>query len=218
MIASALAPTDAEWLRGAADELRTGDASRALFAFFAGAGRRARSLAPEAVGKAAAMLESMGGGSAVSWTPADVVRAVLLLAVIPRLAVGTAADLSRELFLRGDNAERCALMRGLGLWDAIAAAQVPVAVEACRTNVKDVFAAIACDNPYPARYFSEAQFNQMVLKALLLGLGLARVEGLGRRRNPELTRMVSAYANERRHAGRALPADIDLAIGPPETS
>jgi len=43
---------------------------------------------------------------------------------------------------------------------------------------------------------------------------LARVADLARRVTPELRRMVSAYATERRAAGRAVTADVALVIGP----
>ena len=39
-------------------------------------------------------------------------------------------------------------------------------IDACRTNILPLFEAVACENPYPARYFPERNFNQMVLKAM----------------------------------------------------
>jgi hypothetical protein len=84
------------------------------------------------------------------------------------------------------------------------------AVEACRTNAQVIFEAIACDNPYPFRYFPELNFNQMVLKALFIGSPLARVIGLEERITSELIRMAEDYASERRAAGRPVPEDITL--------
>jgi len=49
-----------------------------------------------------------------------------------------------------------------------------------------------------------------VLKALFIGLPLARVAGLAARTTAELVRMVDAYASERQAAGRPIPADVDL--------
>jgi hypothetical protein len=79
---------------------------------------------------------------------------------------------------------------------------------ACRTNVIPVFEAIACHNPYPADHFGEDAFNQMVLKALFLGVRVVGIEGLRRRFNAELARMVEGYASERRAAGRVIPDDV----------
>jgi hypothetical protein len=91
---------------------------------------------------------------------------------------------------------------------------VPLAVEACRTSVQTVFDAIACENPFPADHFPDLNFNQMVLKAMFNGVQLARIVRLDERAGPELARMASDYAAERRAAGRTVPADIDLVLHP----
>jgi hypothetical protein len=83
--------------------------------------------------------------------------------------------------------------------------------DTCRTNILPLFESISCENPYPAHYFPELNFNQMVLKAMFNGIALARIVGLAGRHNAELTRMSNDYAAERTAAGRSVPADIDLA-------
>jgi len=55
----------------------------------------------------------------------------------------------------------------------------------------------------------------MVLKALFNDVALARIVGLKGRLNPEMARMASDYAAERRAAGRSVPADIDMAMQGP---
>jgi hypothetical protein len=117
--------------------------------------------------------------------------------------------LATEVFRKGDNAERVALLRALSLLPQ-PERFVPLAVEACRTHVLDVFAAIACDNPLPAAAFPELHFNQLVIKALFLELPLERVLGWRTRCNPELVRIAGDYEAERRAAGRIVPADIAL--------
>jgi hypothetical protein len=102
-------------------------------------------------------------------------------------------------------------MRGVALLPG-AAKYLPVVVDACRTNILPLFEAIACDNPYPASHFPERNFNQMVLKALFNNVALVRILGLADRANPELARMASDYAAERRAAGRSVPGDIGLAM------
>jgi hypothetical protein len=114
----------------------------------------------------------------------------------------------RQLFLRGDGAEQAAVLRSLILLPE-PARFVELAVEACRTNVLDVFAAIACENAFPARHLPEPGFNQMVLKAIFLGLDTGRIVGLRSRATPDLKRMVGDFASERRAAGRAVPADTE---------
>ena len=85
-----------------------------------------------------------------------------------------------------------------------------IAIEACRTNVETVFCAIALDNVYPAEHFADANFNQMVLKAVFIGAPVAQIEGLDTRRTPELIAMAESYGSERAAAGRPVPADIEL--------
>lgn len=121
----------------------------------------------------------------------------------------------RELYLRGDGAEQAAVLRSLWLLPE-PARFVALAVEACRTNVADVFAAIACENAFPARYLPEPNFNQMVLKAIFVGLDTQRITGLRARATTNLKRMVVDFASERRAAGRPIPPDTDriLAMQP----
>ena len=87
-----------------------------------------------------------------------------------------------------------------------------IAVEACRSNVKPVFEAIACTNTYPCHYFPESNFNQMILKALFIGSSLHAIVGLPKRLNPQLRQMATDFARERKVAGRPVPEDIELVL------
>jgi hypothetical protein len=143
------------------------------------------------------------------WTAAttidEVARVVLLHA-----AVGSSSDplaLVRRLYTGGDSRERAAILRALPLLPA-PSAFLSIATEGCRTNVHTVFEAIACENAYPARWFPEPAFCQMALKAIFVGVSIARIEGLRRRTTSELRRMARAYASERIAAGRSVPADV----------
>jgi hypothetical protein len=112
-----------------------------------------------------------------------------------------------QCFFRGDNRERQAVLRALPLLPE-PSRFIALGVEACRTSVEDVFRAIACDNPFPARHFPPASFNQMVLKAIFNRISISGIVGLEGRVTPELLRMANDYAAERRAAGRAVPDDI----------
>lgn len=136
-------------------------------------------------------------------------RAALVLAAVGSLEAAEHVTLVRDLIRRGEVRERQAVLRVLAaLPDP--ARFVDLAVDACRTNVQSVFEAIACDNAYPARYFPDAAFNQMALKALFIGAPVSRIVELERRTTDELARMVLAYASERRAAGRPVPDDASL--------
>jgi hypothetical protein len=178
------------------------------FAAYAGAGRRfARPLvlSPEEL----VQLRAVGVAVPEVWSLPDLARAALLCAAAAAVPETEHVAIATEVFRKGDNAERVALLRALSLLPA-PERFVALAVEACRTHVLDVFAAIACDNPLPAALFPELHFNQLVIKALFLELPLERVHGWRGRTNSELLRIAGDYEAERRAAGRVVPADIAL--------
>jgi hypothetical protein len=176
----------------------------ALLAACAGASRR--------VGKAALALDEPEvarlRAAGVDWPLAarvdELWRIALLVAAAAR---ADGASVIADAYRHGDTDERCAVLRALPLLRA-PERFVALAADACRTSVRPIFEAIACENPYPARHFPELHFNHMVLKALFLDVALARVRGLDERRTTELARMARDYARERRAAGRPVSADL----------
>lgn len=144
------------------------------------------------------------------WTQDDAARALLLMTRLGPTGEGL-TDAALACLEQSDAREQQSWLRALPLWPE-GAAFLPHAIESCRTNIIPVFEALACENPYPAAHFPERNFNQLVLKALFNSIALSRVVGLGSRLNPELSRMARDYAAERRAAGRAVPADIALAL------
>lgn len=194
-------PGAQSWFTAVLD--RTGD-DNAFLTAYAGAPRRLR--ASEGAWESA---RGTSGAQELGWSAARTARVVLLERACGQREVGARAELVDRLFRTGDNDERIALLGALSrLPDP--AAYLETAIEACRTNVEPVFAAIACENDYPAKYFPEPAFNQMVLKAVFIGVSLGRVEGLGQRLGEELSRMAAHYADERRAAGRSVPEDLAL--------
>ena len=118
-------------------------------------------------------------------------------------------------YRQGDTLERQAVLRALALLPN-PPSYCSLAVDAGRSHIKPLFEAIACENPYPAAYFPDLNFNHMVLKALFLGIELKRVRGLEERLTPELARMAEDYRAERRASGRSIPEDLNrlMAIQP----
>lgn len=159
----------------------------------------------------AALNDAAPGVDFTLWSRHDAVRALLLLSRAERLGDEACAQAAVACFAAGDAAEQESWLRAVSLLPA-PAQFTPQAIDACRTNILPVFRAIAVGNPFPARYFPELNFNQMVLKALFNGVPLAGIVGLQERRNAELARMAGDYSAERRAAGRTVPDDIGLAL------
>lgn len=82
------------------------------------------------------------------------------------------------------------------------------AAEGVRSNMTAVFNAVALQNPYPADYFDDIAWNQMVLKALFVGSSLDLIQGLDERANPTLAQMLTDYAQERGSAKRSVPPQL----------
>jgi hypothetical protein len=147
--------------------------------------------------------------SSFSRARSEAARLELLAGAAAALAPASIEDLVtlvEECWRTGDNGERQAILRALPRLPS-PERFVPLGVSACRTHVVPIFEAIAAENPFPARHFPELAFNQMVLKALFVGVAIDRIVDLGRRVTPELRRMADAYASERRAAGRPVPDD-----------
>jgi hypothetical protein len=141
-----------------------------------------------------------------AWTVADAGRALLILD-----ALHGDIDVVTPLYRAGDEGERMSVTRALSLFGG-GERWKPLALETGRVNSTTLFASLALDNPYPAARYTEQEFNQLVLKALFVGLPLARVVGLAARANAELSRMCEDYIGERTAAGRPVPEDIGLAL------
>lgn len=200
-------PRAVAWLKEPLEAIAQRFDAEALAALYARAGRRFGhdAIALDAAEKAACA--GAGAPAPEGWPLDQATRAALLLALDGWAPRNRYVAVVESLFYRGDNAERQALLKTLTMLPE-PGRFVDVAIEACRTNVVSVFEAIACENAYPRTHFPELHFNQMVMKALFLGVAVARIEGLDARMNPELVRMAGDYAAERRAAGRAVPEDI----------
>ncbi|MEJ8800496.1 EboA domain-containing protein [Pontibacter sp. H249] len=179
------------------------------------------SAAPRFVGKAKLELteqdlqkaESIRAGfNPSNWTAAQAARTILILSVQhqnPEVYLQTI----EKLFNTADMGELVALYAALPL--------IPHpeqfkkrAAEGVRTNMGDVFEAVALNNPYPADHMEEDAWNQMVLKTLFVGKPIYRIYGIEKRVNPKLARMLSDYAHERWAAGRTVSPELWRSVGP----
>jgi len=213
LLAARLPAPSQAWLAQACAEVARGLPDRRFGELVSAASRHARRepLAPAEAerARAAAALEGL---EIERWSLLEALRVRLVLAR-GDLELPTAVRALESAFQFADERELCALYRSLALlpdpgrfaWRA---------GEGCRSNMRSVFEATALDTPYPLRWFDEPAFNQCVIKAIFIGAPVARIFGLERRRNRELTRMALDLAAERRSAGRPVPDDLWLAVEP----
>ncbi|HYH21408.1 MAG TPA: EboA domain-containing protein [Azospirillum sp.] len=118
-----------------------------------------------------------------------------------------------RLSVAAEVGELVAFLRGLPLYPA-PERHLARAAKGVRSNMMDVFRAVAHANPYPAERFPQDAWNQMVLKALFIGVPLHPIQGLERRANPALARMLCDYARERRAARRPVSPELWRCVGP----
>ena len=118
-----------------------------------------------------------------------------------------------QLCATADVGELVAFYRGLPLYPD-PQRHIERAAEGVRSNMKAVFQAVAHRNPYPSEQLPEGAWNQMVLKALFVGVRLDPIVGLDRRANPALARMLTDYAHELWAASRTISPELWRCVGP----
>ncbi|HEX6872850.1 MAG TPA: EboA domain-containing protein [Micromonosporaceae bacterium] len=138
---------------------------------------------------------------APGWTADDAAR-VVLLAALPLRGSELAAEV-QALYRYGDAAEKRAVLRGLA-WLDLEGSCVDLLHDALRTN--DTRLVAAALGGY-ARHLDDASWRQGVLKCVFMSIPLAGIDGLTERADAELVRMLAGLDDERRAAGREMPAD-----------
>lgn len=200
------------WLEAVCATIQSGAGSNAITASYAAASRRLGKRALQlTLSEQAGLAESFRLMQMNRWGADEAGRAVILLSLVERPR-DEFVEIVRQCYEFGDSREQQSWLRSLSLLPE-SELFLDTAIDSCRTNIVPLFEAIACENPYPSRYFLELNFNQMVLKCLFNRIALSRVIGLESRYNPELTRMADHYVKELNAAGRDVPKDIGLLIG-----
>lgn len=137
----------------------------------------------------------------IGWTVDDAVRTLLL--------VGASLEDVTAVYNYGDASERRAVLRALPLLN-LGAGAVPLVLDALHSNDTRLIAAAM--GKYAAEHLPIEAWRQGVLKCVLLGIPLAWVADLAKRKDAELVRMLRAFADERMAAGRPIPPDVLLVV------
>ncbi len=144
--------------------------------------------------------EAVAGFSVTGWSLVRLVRVWMLT----RLDSGSREEYVRNIRTLFDTAEMNELV---ALYSALPLLRYPetwiaTASDAVRSNIGLVLDAIALQNPYPAEYFSEGAWNQLVMKSIFNDKPVHLIYGLEKRANAELARILTDFAHERWAAGR----------------
>jgi hypothetical protein len=212
MLAVRMPERTRDWLRTAEEEIGRSAAAERFCRLLSLASRNVSKspLAPRAEEVAAARQASEG------WNPErwDLLEATRVALVLARrdLEEPTASQAIEEAFRFADAGELGALYKSLQFLPA----QERFAWrggEGCRSSLRTVFEAAACDTGFPARNFPAPAWRQLVIKALFVEAPLWRVYGLDARLDPELARMALDLADERRSAKRQVQPELWLCLG-----
>lgn len=213
------APEAVAWLQEQVVSLRANFEERRFYYAFSGVSRRfdkSPLAVVEAVDDEAAA--ALGEVEVVGWDEFRLARVILLLVLAEQEEAVLRGNLE-ALLGSADLREQVAIFSAFAFFlpsgdgEQVIAAErtrwlVGLARDGLRTNIVDVYDAIALDNPFPARAFFDDAWNQMVLKALFISRPLYRIRGIDGRANLTLAEALSNLAHERWAAGRWVSPEL----------
>ncbi|MFH7026796.1 MAG: EboA family metabolite traffic protein [Heteroscytonema crispum UTEX LB 1556] len=195
------------WLDEKREQISNKESASVFFTAFSAAprhtGKADLKLTPFDLKAASAIV---AGWSPAHWSVDQAARTLILLA-LPHNNCEKYLQTLEQVFNAADLGELVALYQALPLLHYPEKLR-DRACEGIRSNMSAVFNAVALQNPYPAEYFNNRAWNQMILKALFVGSPLNLIQGLDARINPELSRMLIDYANERQAAKRSVSPEL----------
>lgn len=199
------------WLSEKSQQIAGGASARVFFTAFSAVprytGKEALELTPEDLQAA----EICVGWSPDHWSVDQAARTLLVLA-LPHANSEKYLQTLEQVFTTADMGELIALYQSLPLLP-YPEQHYRRATEGVRSNITAVFNAVALRNPYPANYFDNIAWNQMILKAIFVGSPLALIQGIDHRANPELAQMLTDYAHERWAALRPVTPELWRPVG-----
>jgi hypothetical protein len=146
------------------------------------------------------------------WSTDQLARTLLLLGLAER-EKKEFLDKLDKLFVSSDLGEGVALYQSLPLLP-YPEDLTDRAAEGIRTNITSIFNAVSLRNPYPADFFDDDAWNQMILKSLFVGSPIYLIQGVDDRANEPLAHMLVEYAHERWSARREVSPELWRSVGP----
>lgn len=212
LLQARLAADASVFIERALTEIRSGVDATRFSQLIAVASRHARRTALDPTPNELAIAATMQMDVNIAyWNQLDALRALLILAHRDLLQPSFVEALE-QCFRYADEGELCSLYHALPLLPD-GARFTWRAGEGCRSNMRSVFEAVACDSQFPVMYFDDVAWRQLIMKAVFLNAPLWRVHGLDKRLSPELARMALDFVEERRSANRPIPSQLWLCLG-----
>ncbi len=213
ILSQSATPTAQQWLQEKLNSIHTDFSTRHFFIAFSAA---FRFFEKEEISFSTLQIQK-ANELCLGWNPKgmrayEVARLIIFLH-LPTTDKGTYFETVNKLFSAADMGELVSLYKSLIVYPYAEDYTLRTA-EGIRTNIKNVFEAIALDNPYPAKYLNERQWNQLVLKSVFNGSPLYKIVGLEQRANATLSQQLSDYAHERWAAGRTVNPELWRAAAP----
>ncbi|VUD69086.1 hypothetical protein TDB9533_04452 [Thalassocella blandensis] len=141
------------------------------------------------------------------WCWKDLARWYLLLTLSQKNTTDSYIALYKDLCRNADVRESVMLIQSLALLPQ-SEAFVENAREAARSNILDLFSAVAHNSQYAYQNFDLSGWNQLILKAAFMAVPIWSIVGLKVRNNEALLTMLKDYARERQAASRTVPWDL----------
>ena len=150
------------------------------------------------------IIESIYPGFSKSiWTKQDLTRVCLMMA----LDTSVNESVLSSFFEIAEMKEQVALYKGLFLLENASSFSKQV-TEGIRTNMSNVFDAIASGNPFVKTYLKEDAWNQLILKSFFMDRKLYPIQYIDQGKNEKLANMLQDYVKERWAAGRQVSLEI----------
>lgn len=202
-----------EWLKSTGEKLAKDPEDWLLYTSFSAVprhtGKDEISFSDDELAKAESIRQNW---QPIGWTVGQLGRIYLLLKFADA-GEEEFLDKIEKIYLSSDMSEAVALYKGIPLYPHQEKFKKRAA-EGVRSNMTNVFNAVAHHNPFPAEYMDEAAYNQIVLKALFVESSLYKIIGFDERANETLAKMLVEYAHERWSAGREVSPELWRPVGP----